>query len=171
MKNILKAVLIVTLMFAAPYAWSQANLKIGHIDSQALIELMPEKATVEAELIAYQRSLEEQIGAMYLEYQNKVQDYQANIDGMSDIIKQTKEREIADLETRITEFQQNAEGDFTNKQAELYDPLITKAKDAIDAVAKENGFTYILDVSMGVVLYFESGEDILPLVKAKLELL
>lgn len=170
MKNILKAVLFVALITAAPYAWSQANLKIGYIDSQALIELMPEKQTVETTLMAYQRSLEEQIQAMYTEYQNKVADYTNNVDGMSAIIKQTKEREIADLETRITDFQQSAEGDFTQKQAELYDPLITKAKDAINAVASENGFTYILDISMGVVLYYEGGEDVLPLVKAKLGL-
>jgi len=170
MKNILKAVLIVAFMLSATLAWSQANLKIGHIDSQALIELMPEKDSVEAQLIAYQRSLEEQIGAMYLEYQNKVADYTNNVDGMSDIIKQTKEREIADLETRITEFQQGAETDFANKQQELYDPLITKARDAINAVAEANGFTYILDVSMGTVLYFEAGEDVLPLVKVKLGL-
>ena len=170
MKNTLKAVLIIVMLAAAPYGWSQANLKIGHIDSQALIELMPEKDSVEAQLISYQRSLEEQIGAMYLEYQNKVEDYTNNVDGMSDIIKQTKEREIADLETRITEFQQNAEADFGNMQAKLYDPLITKARNAIADVASENGFTYILDVSMGVVLYFEAGEDVLPLVKAKLGL-
>lgn len=170
MKNTLKAVLIIVMMAAAPYAWSQANLKIGHIDSQALIELMPQKDSVEAKLIAYQRSLEEQISAMYLEYQNKVEDYTNNVDGMSDIIKQTKEREIADLETRITEFQQNAEADFGNMQAKLYDPLITKARSAIADVASENGYTYILDVSMGVVLYFEAGDDVLPLVKAKLGL-
>ena len=170
MKNILKAVLIIALMIAATTAWAQSNLKIGYIDSQALIELMPEKDSVETKLAAYQRSLEEQIGAMYLEYQNKVADYTNNIDGMSDIIKQTKEREIADLETRITEFQTNAETDFGQKQQELYDPLITKAKDAINEVASANGFTYILDISMGVVLYYDGGTDVLPLVKAKLGL-
>jgi hypothetical protein len=54
MKNTLKAVLIIVMLAAAPYAWSQANLKIGHIDSQALIDLMPQKDSVEAKLIAYQ---------------------------------------------------------------------------------------------------------------------
>ena len=170
MKNILKAVLIITLMVAASTAWAQSNLKIGYIDSQALIELMPEKDSVEAELIAYQRSLEEQIGAMYVEYQNKVSDYTNNVDGMSAIIKQTKEREIGDLETRIQEFQQSAEMDFSNKQQELFEPLINKAKDAISDVARTNGFTYILDASMGTVLFYEKGEDILPLVRAKLGL-
>lgn len=170
MKNILKAVLVITIMLGATSAWSQSNLKIGYIDSQALIDLMPQRDSVETQLIAYQKSLEEQIGAMYLEYQNKVADYTNNVDGMSDIIKQTKEREIADLETRITEFQQNAERDFANKQQELYDPLITKAKNAINEVASANGYTYILDISMGVVLYYEGGENVLPLVKAKLGL-
>ncbi|MEE4256398.1 MAG: OmpH family outer membrane protein [Bacteroidales bacterium] len=170
MKNTLKAVLLVAFMLTATLSWSQANLKIGYIDSQALIELMPEKDSVEMQLMAYQRSLEEQIGAMYLEYQNKVEDYTNNSDGMSDIIKQTKQREIADLETRITDFQQSAEGDFAAKQQQLYDPLITKARNAITAVAEENGFTYILDVSMGTVLYYEAGVDVLPLVKAKLGL-
>ena len=150
MKNILKAVLLLTLMVAATTAWSQSNLKIGYIDSQALIEMMPEKDTVE--------------------YQNKVADYTNNMDGMSDIIKQTKEREIADLETRITEFQNSAEQDFARKQQELYDPLVNKAKNAINEVAKANGFTYILDISMGVVLYYEGGEDVLPLVRANLGL-
>jgi len=167
MKNTLKAALVIVLMLTATFAWSQANLKIGYIDSQQLIELMPEKDSVEAKLIAYQRSLEEQIGAMYVEYQNKVADYTNNVDGMSAIIKQTKEREIADLETRITEFQQGAEADFAARQQELYDPLITKARNAIKAVAEENGFTYILDVSMGTVLYFEAGTDVLPMVKKK----
>ena len=170
MKNILKPVLIVVLMLSATLAWSQSNLKIGYIDSQALIELMPEKDSVESALVAYQRSLEEQIGAMYVEYQNKMADYTNNIDGMSAIIKQTKQREIGDLETRITEFQQSAEQDFANKQQELFEPLITKAKNAINEVARANGFTYILDVSMGTVLFYEKGENILPLVRAKLGL-
>jgi outer membrane protein len=170
MKNILKITLVMTLMLASASLWAQSNLKIGYIDSQQLIELMPEKDSVEAALMAYQRSLEEQIGAMYLEYQNKVADYTNNIDGMSDIIKQTKEREIADLETRINEFQQGAEQDFATKQQELYEPLITRAKEAINSVASSNNFTYILDVSMGTVLYYEAGEDILPLVRAKLGL-
>jgi outer membrane protein len=170
MKNTLKAVLLVAFMLTASFAWTQTSLKIGYIDSQALIDLMPEKDSVEAQLMAYQRSLEEQINAMYVEYQNKVADYTNKVDAMSDIIKQTKEREIADLETRITEFQQSAEGDFTAKQQQLYEPLITKARNAISAVAEENGFTYILDVSMGTVLYYEAGEDVLPKVKAKLGL-
>ena len=46
-----------------------------------------------------------------------------------------------------------------------------KATIAIDLVAKENGYKYVLDTSSGNVLYTEPADDILPLVKKKLETL
>ena len=47
-------------------------------------------------------------------------------------------------------------------------PFIDKAKKAIDDVAKEKGYTYILDTSTGSVLYWEGGDDIMMYVKEKL---
>ena len=46
--------------------------------------------------------------------------------------------------------------------------MLEKANTAIEAVAKENEYSYILDTSAGVVLYFPETDDILPLVKTKL---
>jgi outer membrane protein len=89
---------------------------------------------------------------------------------MSTIIRQTKERELADMETRITEFQQQADVDLQNKQMELLEPLLTKAKNAIEAVAEEEGYTYIFDAGVGMLLYYEKGDNILPKVKVKLGL-
>jgi len=168
MKNTLRFIAVLAILSLTIPAIAQTNAKFGYIDSNELIELMPSKDTVEAKLIDYQKSLERQIENMILEYQNKVQEYQANLATMSDIIRQTKEKEITDLEQRIQAFQQNAELDFQNKQAELYNPLIEKAKTAISQVAEENGYTYIFDAGVGILLYFEKGDNILPLVRAKL---
>ncbi len=147
---------------------SQTNLKLGYIDSNELLELMPGKDSVEVKLMEYQKALEDQIQAMLSEYQGKVEIYRANAASMSDIIKQTKEKEITDLEGRINQFQQTAETDFQNKQQELYNPLIERARKAITNVANENGYTYIFDIGMGTVLFYEKGDNILPLVRAKL---
>ena len=157
----------VMLAFVFP-ANAQTNLKLGYIDSNELLELMPGKDSVERKLMEYQSSLETQIQNMYAEYQTKANDYRVNAPTMSDIIKQTKEKEILDLEERISTFQQTAETDFQNKQQELYNPLIERARTAIKAVADENGYTYIFDTGMGTLLYFERGDNILPLVKTKL---
>jgi len=89
---------------------------------------------------------------------------------MSDIIRQTKEKELADLETRIQTFQQQADTDLQEKQVELLQPILDKAKNAITAVAKENGYTYIFDVGTGAFLFYEKGDNVLPLVKVKLGL-
>ncbi len=170
MKKTLRLIALLAIVCITLPSLAQTNPKFGYIDSNELIELMPGKETVEAQLQEYQKSLERQIEDMILEYQNKVQDYQANLATMSDIIRQTKEKEIADLEQRIQTFQQNAELDFQNKQAELYNPLIEAAKNAITEVAEENGYTYIFDAGVGILLYYDKGDNILPLVRAKLGL-
>ena len=150
--------------------FSQVNAKLGYIDSNELLEMMPGKDSIQTALQDYGKSLENQLQTMYTEYQTKVQDYQANSRTMSDIIRQTKEKELADLETRIETFRQQADADLQEKQVTLLQPLLDKAKNAINAVAKENGYTYIFDVGTGAFLYYEKGDNIMPLVKTKLGL-
>jgi outer membrane protein len=152
------------------FGFSQVNAKLGYIDSNELLEMMPGKDSIQNAIQAYGKSLENQLQTMYSEYQTKLQDYQTNSRTMSDIIRQTKEKELADLESRIQTFQQQADTDLQNKQSELLQPLLDKAKNAINTVAKENGYTYIFDVGTGAFLFYEKGDNILPLVKAKLGL-
>jgi outer membrane protein len=155
------------LLIAGP-SFSQVNPKFGYIDSNELLELMPGKDSIQSALEEYGKSLESQLQVMYSEYQTKLGDYQTNSSSMSTIIRQTKERELADMETRIQEFQQQADVDLQNKQMELLEPLLNKARQAIEEVAEENGYTYIFDVGVGMLLYYEKGENILPLVREKL---
>ncbi len=165
-----KIVVVISLVFlvSASALVAQTNAKLGYIDSGELMQMMPGKDTVEARLTEYKASLDQTSQVMYQEYQSKLQDYQNNVATMSQIIRQTKERELNDLQTRIETFMQSAESDFQRKQGELFLPITTRAKGAIDAVAKENGYTYIFDLSVRAVIYFETGENILPLVKTKL---
>ncbi|RLD31787.1 MAG: OmpH family outer membrane protein [Bacteroidetes bacterium] len=148
--------------------FSQATLKLGHIDSNEILTLMPETDSLQNELKNYADYLDQQMNAMAMEYQSKVTDYQDNVATMSDLIRQTKEKEITDLQARIQAFQQSADQDLQAKQAELFNPLIEKVKNAIDEVGRENSYTYILDVGAGAVIFYEGGDDVLPLVKKKL---
>src|SRR5690606_821818 len=149
---------------------AQVKNKFGHINSQELLELMPERTTAEQELQKFAEQLETQLKTMTTEWETKMNDYRANQSVMSDIIRQTKEEEIANLEQRIQAFQQNAQQSLAKKETELVEPMLDKAKKAIEAVATENGYTYIFDTSAGVLLYQPEGDDVLPLVKKKLGL-
>jgi len=170
MKLSLKPVLLIIFCALFSNGFSQVNAKLGYIDSNELLDLMPGKDSIQNVLLKYGRTLEGQLQAMYAEYQTKIQDYQANSRTMSDIIRQTKEKELVDLETRIQTFQQQADTDLQNKQVELLQPMLDKAKNAIEAVAKENGYTYIFDVGTGAFLFYDKGDNILPLVRTKLGL-
>jgi outer membrane protein len=170
MKKLIRPILVIAFFASMSFGYSQVNAKLGYIDSNELLEMMPGKDSIQNAIQAYGKSLENQLQTMYSEYQTKLQDYQTNSRTMSDIIRQTKEKELADLESRIQTFQQQADTDLQNKQTELLQPLLDKAKNAINLVAKENGYTYIFDVGTGAFLYYEKGDNILPLVKAKLGL-
>lgn len=163
MKKIILAIVIVLSVVGSGFA--QAAPKFGHINSAELMGMMPERLTIQSELEAYAKSLEAQMAAYSAEYEAKVSDYQKNESTWTTLIKDSKAREISDLERRIQEFQQNAQQSVNDKEQSLVDPLIKKAKDAIDAVAKANGYTYVFDSSTGALLVFPTGDDILPLVK------
>ena len=147
---------------------AQSNAKLGYINSTELMQMMPGMDTVETALTAHRASLEQTMQTMMAEYQTKATDYQSNYATMSQIIRETKGKEIQDMEARIQQFRQTADQDLQRKQGELFNPLITRAQKAIADVSKENGFTYVFDVSTGSIVYYENGENIMDLVKTKL---
>jgi outer membrane protein len=164
----IKITLLMFVLVVSTAATAQKTAKIGHINSNELLSAMPERALVQKELEEYANTLKLTLDVMRKEYETKVADFQSKQDVMTDIIKENKIREITDLEKRITEFQQTAEADLQKKEQSLLQPIIDKAKIAIDDVAKEQGYTYILDSSVGVVLYSVDSDNVLTLVKAKL---
>jgi outer membrane protein len=143
--------------------------KIAHVQLDSLIQLMPE--TKQAMEIAqnYLKDLEKQVASMKTEFDAKYQDYLQNEAGYSDLVKRTKQEELQTLNQRIQDFQTQAQQDYQKKYMELSRPIQDKAKKAIDAVAKEGGYKYVLDTSTGLVLYFEQGDDILMAVKKKMD--
>jgi outer membrane protein len=167
MKNILK--LFVVALFVAFSVQTQAQDKIGHINFDELVAQMPGQDSINKALENFVAGLESQVQAMQTELEAKYADYQSNQATMSEIIRQTKEKEIMDLQQRMEAFNQQAQYEIQNKQFELSQPLLNKAQKAIEDVAKENGFTYIINGNVQILLY-ANGTDIMPLVKTKLGL-
>jgi len=168
MKNIVKAIAIVILFAAFVPAQAQKNVKLGHVDFSKVIEQMPGQDTVKKVMEDYSKTLSDQLQAMQTELETKYTDYLNNQATLSAIIKQTKEKEISDLQDRIQAFRQQASQDLQDQETKLTTPFIEKAKKAITDVAKENGFTYIFNNVEGFMLYTDGGEDVTPLVKKKL---
>lgn len=144
------------------------TLKIGHINSQELLSLMPEVKKADADLKVYAKSFEDQLETMSKEYQKKMGDYQASEKTMTDAVKEVKQKEITDLGARIESTQKSAEEKVVTKKQELFKPILDKAEKAIKDVAKEKALDYVFDVSTGSVLVTRDADNMLPAVKAKL---
>jgi len=170
MKQILKIFLVIIIAGIALESNAQKSQKLGHIDFAKLYAAMPGQDSIRKQYEEYSMQLQGQFQAMQTEYENKLTDYQNNQATMSSIIKQTKEKEILDLQRRIQEFQQTAQEDLQNKENELTAPIIEKARNAVRDVAKENGYTFIFNSTEGLLLYTEPADDIMALVKKKLGL-
>jgi len=172
MKSLTRLVICSLFLVAGTTLYAQTGkYKFGHINSQELLSLMPERDSAQLQLERYVTQLQEQLEDMQVEYQNKVRKYLAEQENYTNLIRQNKEQELADLQERIQNFQVSAQEDMQEMEARLLQPIVRKAEQAVRNVAEENGFTYVFDISRGAIIYFsEDSEDILPLVKQKLGL-
>lgn len=167
-KILLTAAFVAALTMGAGRVCAQG--KIGHVNAMEMIQLMPEADSVQAALQAYAKDLQDNIATMQTEVQNKYAEYQNNQSQWSELIKQTKAKEIQDMQVRLQEFSAQAEEDYQQKTQELLLPLNNKVKDAIEAVAKEGKFAYILDAGSANLFLGSEAIDVTSLVKKKLGL-
>lgn len=154
------------LLSAAPSAMAQS--KLGHIDRQQLLLTLPERKDAELKMKTFAEELDKRLRAMGAEYEATVADARARAETMTNTEREMAMREIQDLEQRIQAAQEKAQDDLAKQEEELLRPMVERSNAAIREVADANGFTYIFDTSTGFVLYFDKGEDIMPLVKTKL---
>lgn len=169
MKKLTKVLALLVLALGIGFGANAQGQKIGYVDSQAIIDLMPESAKIQQDMQAYYSELQAELQAMATEYQTKMRDYEANSATMSNILRQSKEKEIVDLQGRIQDFQANAESDFAAKQEELSKPMLDKIKKAIDDVVKAKGLAYVFEKTV-ILSIGDSAIDVTPDVKAKLGL-
>ncbi|MGQ1908563.1 OmpH family outer membrane protein [Marinifilum sp. RC60d5] len=168
MRQFLKVTLVATFLLMGANIFAQ-TAKFGHVDSNQLLSIMPEKAAAQTQIQAKAAEYDKQVKEMREEYQTLVNAYVEKRETLSDAMKATKEKEIQDLQNRMQTFDGFAQQELQKTQNELLKPIFDKASKAIKDVGAENGFTYIFDISTGVILYnSENSVDVMPLVKAKL---
>ena len=163
-------VVLVALLALGGSAMAQKNIKLGHINSNDLMQIMPGRDTAMALLQKEVEDLQAEMEAMKKEYETRVNDYLAKKDQMSELIRKSKESDIQEMGARLEKFQANAQKLLEDRQEELLKPIVDRAKAAIEEVGKENGYTYIFDAGVGTILYSQDSDDIMPLVKKKLGL-
>ncbi len=169
MKRKIQLLVFLLAIVLAGNTYAQKSIKIGHFDSSELIQKMPEGEAAQVEMQKYIEELQEEAEAMQKEFQRLYTEYQAKESQLSDLLKQSKQRELQSVEERFREFEQSAQIDIQMKREEVMSKITNKIKEAVAEIAKENKFTYILE-SAGILWYADDSEDITPLILKKLNI-
>jgi outer membrane protein len=147
-----------------------AQSKVGTVNSDYILNLMPEGKTVVKLTKAYAERLDSVFSIKVATYQKSLAEFK-NID--DSLIQETKTKkliEVQKLENDVNQAKQTGTQLMRQKENELMRPLYKKLGDAIAAVAKENGYTQILTVQGNEFAYLDRNFDITELVMAKLNI-
>ena len=129
---------------------------------------MPEVIAAQKELKKLEDTYTADMESTYKELQTKAQTYAADANNQTEIINQKRQKELEDMQRGIQEFQQTVSQELQKKSVDMMQPLIEKARAAIDKIAVQLGFDYVLDSSAGGSVIIAKGKDIMSDVKVEL---
>lgn len=160
--------LFVLTIFLAGFSTATYAQKIGYISADEIIQLMPEAATVQTDLDEYRNSLYQNAEEKQVALNEAVQKFYKDSASMSASLKEVKRTELQKQVQDLSGEEQKIQNQFELKRQELSLPIQKKLQAAIEDVAKENGYTYVLPREALIVM--PPGSDIGPLVRKKMGL-
>ncbi|PQB06641.1 hypothetical protein BST83_05325 [Polaribacter filamentus] len=159
----------ITILFIAFIsALSIAQTKVGTINSEYIIGIMPEAKIVMEKTQDYGSKLDSSFSIKAKEYEDKVADFRKNEAEYGELMKKTLIKEITIMEEELKKFQDNGNKLMQLRQNELMRPLYNLLNSTIEAIAKENKYTQILTTTGNQFAYIDEKFDITQLVMDKL---
>lgn len=150
-----------------------APLKLGYTNIDYILGQTPEAKDIQNQLTIQRTQSENELKRISKEFEDKLAAYEKGQAQMSDVIRADREKELQGLQTRLQEFQRNAEQQLQAKYGQLVNPVIQKIQKNIDEVAKENGYTYIFNLDAGagttpILLYAPEDGNVTDMVLKKM---
>ena len=160
--------LLLGAVLALGITGASAQTKIGYINTDELMSIMPEAAKINTDLNEYQTTLQQQGVALAKEADTKRDQFFKDSATFSNSKKEIVRDELVKLYSRLQNYDQEAQEKAQQYAQTKIGPLKIKALDAIKLVAKERGYTFVLDEAANALLVMPPADDLLPMVKAKL---
>ena len=167
MRNKLRILVIGILLFNV-IGTLQGQIKIGYINSEAIVTQMPEYKIMADQIQALSKKYENEIKKMSTELQTKFKKYDSESSTVSQEINKQRGEELQKIQQKIQQKQLEASQSLQKKESELSKPIFEKAQKAIEETGKSNGYDFILDSK--ALLYDGGNSNVLDLVKSKLGL-
>ena len=154
----MKKIVLIAVAALFTVAASAQNLKFAYVDFAELVQLMPEMDQARATMEENSKANEEILMSMYEEYQKKGQEYQQKASTWTPAIRESKEREIMDIQTRLEQTQQSLQQEMQQLQNSLQAPIYEKAQNTVNELAKAKGIAAVFEMS--TLLYVDPAQFI-----------
>ena len=165
----MKKILLIAAM-ALVSAAGFAQSKFAHVDLSTIVQLMPEMDEARATMNASSQEAQETYQAMVEEFQTKYAQYQQKAATWTDTIRQSKEKELSDMDQRIQEFSQSIQQELSEQQNALLAPIYQKAQETIEKLAKEGGYMYVSDIQSFIYVDDTQSVDLTPAARKALNI-
>lgn len=169
MKNTIKYLLLsAVVLFTA--GMTQAQQKFAYVNSQELLQDLPEVKAADAEIQTLQQQMQKKGQEMFETYQQKAMELQKKRDAgeLSPKQLETEAQKLGEEETKIRQYDTEMQTNIMKKQQELLAPIQEKVNSAIEEIATTEGYSMVFDASGGTLLYADEATNITTQVKAKL---
>lgn len=144
--------------------------KFAHVNSQECFQLMPEMDDVRSQMDAIVAENQDVMKTMYDEYQSKIQTYQQKAATWTAAVKESKEKEIMEMENRLQETQQNMQQEIQTIQNNLTAPVMQKFQETLEKVAKEGGYIFVFDTTTALYVDPAQSTDLTPALRKALNI-
>lgn len=161
---------IITLAFLIILGLQLNAQKYGYVNSSQLLVNLPEVKTADSQLEAFQKQLVAKGEQMVKSFEVEYKAYLAEVDSgvLSQIDMQQKEGKLAQDQQAIQAYEVEVQNNIAAKKQELYQPILARVQSVVDAYGKEQGYSMIFDASIGGILFADTADDLMPVLKTKL---
>lgn len=166
----MKKVVLIAVAALFTLAATAQNLKFAYVDFAELVQLMPDMDEARAALEENGKANEEILMAMYKEYQTKGQEYQQKAATWTPAVREIKEKELMDIQSRLEQTQQSLQMELQQLQNQLQAPIVDKVQNIVNELAKSNGVACVFDKAS--LLYFDASQmlDLTPQARVELKI-
>ena len=168
MKNFKSLFFALVLFVGATSFMNAQDSKVAHVDTQALVEAMPEMKAAQSQLEKLQKTYDTEIKAMGRELETKAKQYEVEASTKTDEVNRTRMEEIQGMQNNIGAYRNQALQDLQKKEVDILKPILEKARTAIQTVARSQGYQYVLDSTSGSGVILADGKNLLADVKKQL---
>ena len=165
----LKTLLLALTLFVGGLSMAGAQSKVAHVNTQELLKTFPEYLNAQASAKKVGESMaktaETQYNDMLKSLQDTAKKFREEAATQTDAVNKSRQKELADMEKSVVDFQQQSQYNIEKAQFEKLQPVQKKVMDAVNKVAATLGYDYVLDRAGLVVA---NGKDITAEVKKQL---